>query len=180
MEELLKIDPTFNEGMFITKVNNIFIMLHSAIMMDDLNRVRHFLSDDLEKRYEKLLQSYNERNVRQMYDELNVKTTTIKDIQINEDSVIIRVDIISRYMDYLVDKNTGKFISGYNDHRIEKINRLELTKKVGASNYGVDKKCPGCGANINVNHSGKCPYCGTIFNTENYDWILTSIEVENI
>ena len=28
-----------------------------------------------------------------------------------------------------------------------------------------------------VNKNGKCEYCGTIFNAENYDWILTSIEV---
>lgn len=49
MNELLNIDKTFNEAMFITKVNNIFIMLHSAIMMDDLNRVRHFISYNLEK-----------------------------------------------------------------------------------------------------------------------------------
>ena len=178
MGELLKIDPTFNEGMFITKVNNIFIMLHSAIMMDDLDRVRHFISDNIEEKYESLLTSLNNRNVRQMYDELNVKSTSIKDIQINEDCVIIKVDITSRYMDYLVDKSTGKFISGFNDHRVEKIYHLEFTKKIGSKNYNIDKKCPGCGANIDINNNGKCEYCGSIFNTENYDWILTSIMVE--
>ena len=179
MDELLKIDNTFNEGMFITKVNNIFIMLHSAVMMDDLNRVRHFLSEDLAKKYEKVLEDLNSRNVRQMYDELNVKTTVIKDIIINDDRVTIKLEIISRYMDYLVDKTTGKFISGYNDHRVEKVNNLELTKRIGVSSYGVDKKCPGCGANINVNNNGKCEYCGAIFNAKDYDWILTNIIVES-
>ena len=178
MNELLKIDSSFNEGMFITKVNNIFIMLHSAIMMDNLDRVRHFLSSDLQKYYEELLKDLNKRNVRQMYDELNVKTTYIKDIVIKEDCVIIKVDIESRYMDYLVDKDTNRFISGYNDHRTQKTNHLELTKKIGSSIYGSVRKCPGCGANIDVNNNGKCVYCGSIFNTEKYDWILTSIIVE--
>lgn len=178
MNELLKIDPTFNEGMFITKVNNIFVMLHSSIMMDNLERVKHFLSEDVYLKYEDILKDLNSHNVRQMYDELNVKNTYIKDIEINDECVIIKVDITSRYMDYLIDKTTGKFISGFNDHRIEKTNHLELTKKRNASNYGIDKKCPGCGANIDVNNSGKCAYCGSIFNTENYDWILTSIIVE--
>lgn len=178
MNELLKIDPTFNEGMFITKINNIFIMLHSAIMMDDLDRVRHFISDKIEEKYDKLLKSLNDRNIRQMYDELNVKTTNIRNIQIRDDCVIINVDITSRYMDYLVDKSTGKFISGFNDHRVEKTYHLEFTKKIGSKNYNMDKKCPGCGANIDINNNGKCEYCGSIFNTENYDWILTSIMVE--
>lgn len=178
MNDLLKIDPTFNEGMFITKVNNIFVMLHSSVMMDNLERVKHFLSEDVYQKYDDILKDLNSRNVRQMYDELNVKNTYIKDIEIKEDCVIIKVDITSRYMDYLIDKTTGKFISGYNDHRIEKVNHLELTKKLGISSYKMDKKCPGCGANIDVNNNGKCAYCGSIFNTENYDWILTSIKVK--
>lgn len=178
MEELLKIDPTFNEGMFITKVNNIFVMLHSAIMMDDLNRVKHYLSDEIIEKYESLLQDLNRRHVRQMYDELNVKDTHLNNITINDDCVIIDVVINSRYMDYLVDKETGKFISGYNDHRIEKKYYLKFSKKRGAASYSMDKKCPGCGANIDVNNHGRCDYCGTIFDAKNYDWILTSIRVE--
>lgn len=178
MSELLKIDPDFNEGMFITKVNNIFVLLHSSIMMDNLDRVKHFLSEDVYKIFEDKLKDLNLRNVRQMYDELNVKETHIKDINIQDNCVIINVDITSRYMDYIVDKDSGKFISGFNDHRIEKLNRLEFTKKLGTNSYGIDKKCPGCGANINVNNNGKCDYCGTIFDAKNYDWILTSIDIE--
>lgn len=178
INDIIKIDPSFNEGMFITKVNNIFIMLHSAIMMDNLDRVRHYISDELEEKYNNLLRNLREHNRRQMYDELNVKTTTIKSLEIVDDSIIVKIDIVSRYMDYLVDKDTGKFISGFNDHRIEKINHLVFTKKIGKSYSGIDKKCPGCGATIDVNNNGKCEYCGAIFNTENYDWILSSIQVE--
>ena len=178
MNELLKIEPDFNEGMFITKVNNIFVLLHSSIMMDNLERVKHFLSEDVYKKIENKLNDLNSRNVRQMYDELNVKETHIKDINIQDNCVIINVDITSRYMDYIFDKDSGKFISGFNDHRIEKLNRLEFTKKLETNSYGIDKKCPGCGANINVNNNGKCDYCGTIFDAKNYDWILTSIDIE--
>ena len=178
MSELLKIDPDFNEGMFITKVNNIFVLLHSGIMMDNLERVKHFLSEDVYKKFEDKLNDLNSRNVRQMYDELNVKETHIKNVNIQDNCVIISVDITSRYMDYIVDKDSGEFISGFNDHRIEKLNRLEFTKKLDTNSYGIDKKCQGCGANINVNNNGKCDYCGTIFDAKNYDWILTSIEIE--
>ena len=179
MNDLLKIDPSFNEGMFITKVNNIFVLLHTGLMMDNLDRVKHFLSEDVYKKYEELLKDLNSRNVRQMYDELNVKETYIKDVIIEDNCVIIKVDVVSRYMDYLVDKDSGDFISGFNDHRVQKINHLELTKLRNAKGYNIDKKCPGCGANIDVNNNGKCDYCGRVFDTENYDWILTSIEVED-
>ena len=176
MDELLKVDNGFNEGMFITKVNNIFVMLHSAIMMDDLNRVKHFISDNVEEKYEKILNDLNKKNVRQMYDEMNVKTTSIDNIIIEENKAVIEVTIVSRYMDYLVDKDSGEFVSGINNRRVEKINHLVFEKIIGNSYTKIAQKCPGCGANIDVNKSGKCAYCGTIFDAENYDWILTSIE----
>ena len=50
MNELIKLDESFNESMFISKANNIFIMLHTAVMKDNLNRVRHFLSNEIEKK----------------------------------------------------------------------------------------------------------------------------------
>ena len=178
MEELLKIDPSFNEGMFITKVNNIFIMLHSSIMTNDLDRVRHFISSDLEEKYENIISELNKKNAIQMYDELNVKSTNIEDIIIEENKIIIKVELISRYMDYLIDKDTGNYISGINDRRVEKSNHLVFEKMIGANYTKIDKKCPGCGANIDVNKNGKCEYCGTVFNAENYDWILTSIDID--
>ena len=106
MDELIKYDSSFNEAMFITKANNIFIMLHTSIMMDDLDRVRHFISKKLEERYEALLNELNSQNVRQMYDELNVKTHTITGINIENNEAIISTTLVSRYMDYKIDKDT--------------------------------------------------------------------------
>ena len=176
MDELISIDKGFNKDMFITKVNNIFVMLHHSIMMDDLDRVRHFISKDLELKYENILKEYNNKNVRKMYDELNVKSTSIKNIIIEDNKAIIEVMIISRYMDYFIDKATGDYVSGINDRRVEKTNKLIFEKGIGNDYTSIARSCPSCNANIDVNSDGKCNYCGTIFNTEKYDWILTSIE----
>lgn len=180
MDELIKLDTSFNKSMFITKANNIFIMLHTAIMTDNLNRVRHFISYELEKKYENIIQEYNNKNLRKIYDELNVKTTEIKNIIIRDNKITINVEIISRYMDYFINKETGEYIRGEKNKRIEKLNHLVFEKIIDKNYQGIARKCPGCGANINVNSNGKCEYCGTIFNTEDYDWILTSIETNNM
>ncbi len=37
-------------------------------------------------------------------------------------------------------------------------------------------QCPNCGANMDINHSGKCDYCGQTYNQEDYDWVLKNIE----
>ena len=115
-----------------------------------------------------------------MYDELNVKTNNIKNIEVRDNEAIIKVEITSRYIEYFVSKDTGNYISGNNNRRIEKINYLVFKKTIGNKYNNIARSCPGCGANINVNTNGKCDYCGAIFDAENYDWILNSIETTNI
>ena len=41
---------------------------------------------------------------------------------------------------------------------------------------GIVRKCPTCGASMNINNSGECEYCHSIYNQEDYDWVLTKLE----
>lgn len=167
----------FNEAMFKTKVDNIFVKLYTCIMKGDLTDVRHFISEELYKNYINKINELISHNKRQMYDEINVKNTMIINRKILEDKEIIDVEIVSRYMDYIIDINTGDLISGDDTRRIERRNILRFEKKLNTKDFGIVRKCPGCGASINVNNTGKCEYCDTIFNLDDYDYILVSINV---
>lgn len=167
----------FNEAMFKTKVDNIFVKLYTCIMKGDLTDVRHFVSEELYNNYINKINELISHNKRQMYDEINVKNTMIINRKILEDKEIIDVEIVSRYMDYIIDINTGDLISGDDTRRIERRNILRFEKKLNTKDFGIVRKCPGCGASINVNNTGKCEYCDTIFNLDDYDYILVSINV---
>ena len=167
----------FNEAMFKTKVDNIFVKLYTCIMKGDLTDVRHFISEELYNNYINKINELISHNKRQMYDEINVKNTMIINRKILEDKEIIDVEIFSRYMDYIIDINTGDLISGDDTRRIERRNILRFEKKLNTKDFGIVRKCPGCGASINVNNTGKCEYCDTIFNLDDYDYILVSINV---
>jgi predicted lipid-binding transport protein (Tim44 family) len=169
-------DPTINNSMFLSKVDNIFILLYTGIMFDDLNRVKHKMTPELFEKYKEILDENNSKNVRQMYDELNVKTSSITNITKTEDKIIVKVMLICRYMNYLVDKTTLKFKSGNDDTREEHTLTLALEKRTDAKDIKVSMHCPACGSPANVNAYGVCPYCGTRFNTEDFDYILTNIE----
>ena len=112
-------DSTINNSMFLSKVDNIFILLYTGIMFDDLNRVKHKMTPELFEKYKEILDENNSKNVRQMYDEINVKTSSITNITKTEDKIIVKVMLICRYMNYLVDKTTLKFKSGNDDTREE-------------------------------------------------------------
>ena len=84
MDELLKIDSSFNEEMFITKVNNIFIKLMNAIMFKDLYSVKHFLNDELEAKYKVVIDNNIDENKTGSYEvkySLQVKNKIINKVR---------------------------------------------------------------------------------------------------
>ena len=176
IEELVNEDNTFSESAFISKVDNTFIMLFSSVMMQDMDRVKHKISDRLYSIYKDKVDELINNNERQMYDELNIKSTNIDYINKVSDKYVIGVTLVSRYMDYVIDKETNKYKRGINDHRIEVVYHLTFEKSIYAKNEGIIKKCPTCGASMDVNNTGKCIYCGSIYNTEKYDWVLVDIK----
>ena len=176
MKELEELDKSFSKSMFITKVNNIFVQLFTAVMTKNLDKIRHFIGENVEKEFDEKIKELKDNHQIQMYDELNVKDTRILNYQILDDKYVIKVELISRYMDYLIDEETKEYISGIDDHRIEKIYHLTFEKKRNAKEYKIVKMCPHCGNSIDLNQNGHCNYCGGIFDAENYDYILTSIK----
>ena len=168
----------FNEAMFKTKVDNIFVKVHTSIMKQNLSDVSHFISNTLEQELQNKINKLKNNNQRQMYDELNVKDTRILSRNIENDKEVVEVELISRYMDYIIDMGTGDLLSGDDTRRIEKRNILKFEKILNTKEIGIVRKCPGCGASISVNRTGKCEYCDTIFNQEDYDYILVSIDVK--
>lgn len=175
IEEYTKVDSSFSESSFISKVDNTFIMLLSAIMTDNMPRVKHKISDKLYNYYDNYVKRLNQNNQKQMYDELNVKSTYINEITEDENHYIIKVLLISRYMDYIVDKTSFKLLLGNNTSRIEKKNYLTFKKIKNFKTESIARVCPTCGANIDANSTGICPYCSSSYDAYNYDWILTEI-----
>ena len=143
-----------NEAMFKTKVDNIFVKVYTSIMKQDLSDVAHFIGDNLQNKLQIQIDNLKKRNQRQIYDELNVKNTYILNRIIQNDKEVVVVELISRYMDYIIDMDTGDLVSGVDTRRIEKRNILTFEKKLSVKDIGIVRKCPGCGASISVNTSG--------------------------
>ncbi len=163
------------ESELISKFSNIYIMLLYAIISNDINRVKHFLSDEMYEKYKSIIENNLQNKEIQMYDELNVKEIEIIDRVETTDYLEIKVKLISRYMDYVIDAETKKYKRGINDHRLEKVNYLTFKKSLKASSKELFT-CPNCGANLDVNFTGTCPYCKSVVSMENNDYILTSLE----
>lgn len=173
--KILKEDKDFSEAKFKAKADNIFIQLYTAVMKQDLTRIRHFLSEEVYVKFQEKVKTLNARNVIQIYGELNVSETRISRISENEKEFIIEVNLQTKYLDYQIDKKSKRMVSGNDQIRVEKNMILLFAKTKSAKSLGVARKCQGCGANMDLSFDGRCKYCGSIFKLEEYDWILKDI-----
>ena len=176
IDELREKDKNFDESMFLTKVANIFVKLLTCIMRQDAKDVAHFLTPSLRKDVEEKILEYKRQNRRQMYDELNVKDSKIISVEEKEDIYEIKVLLQSRYMDYIINLESGLKVSGDDTRRILVNYLLTFTKKKNTLEKKVIRRCPSCGSPMSVNTSGTCLYCHSVYNEDDYDWILTKIE----
>ena len=166
-----------NDSELISKFSNIYIMLLYSVMTNDIKRVKHFISDELYNKYKNIVDNHINNNETQMYDELNVYKINIESKEIVSNREIIKVKLISRYMDYIVDNKTKKIKAGVNTCRIEKTNYLVFERNINGLNNDLVYTCPNCGANLDINYNGICSYCKQNINLKDEDYILTSIEI---
>lgn len=175
INKLIQEDQNFSEAQFKAKVDNIFIQLYTSVMRQNLDKIKHFLSQEVIEKYTTKIEALSSKNQIQMYDELNVSDTDIINISEYEDRFEIEVSLLTKYYNYLLDKTTKKMIGGYPAYRDEKRVTLQLSKIKNAKSLGAARVCNSCGANMNINGNGKCEYCGATFELKKYDWILKNI-----
>ena len=177
LENLLKHDQDFSESKFKSKVENTFVQIKLSIVTGKIDKIDHFVNDEVYDKLKEIVQENINNNRIQIYDELNVAEVQILNIEELDDCFNIQVRVHSKALDYFIDKNTKKYLSGNNTSRTDRYTEITFTKAKDAKSFKVNRKCPSCGANIDVNSNGKCSYCHRIFNLEKYDWIITKMEL---
>ena len=84
-DELMKCEQNFNPDMFLTKVNNIFVLMMNGIMFQNLQNVTSWLNDSMRQKLLTMINDLKHNNLIQMYDELNVKNTYVRKVDILDD-----------------------------------------------------------------------------------------------
>ena len=172
IEKLRKLDPSFNEDVFVSKAKNIYLSMITCITERDITRAYASLKQEVRNKVAKRINDSLSKNEIRMYDELNVKEFDIKSVELTDDEYIIKAKLVSRYLDYYLNAETRSFLRGDREERVTKNNDLEFRCKRNHKDLSKVSHCPNCGGNVDYNYSGLCPYCRGQFPKEDYDFIL--------
>ena len=177
LENLIKLDPEFAESKFKSKVENTFVQIKLAMVTGKIDTIDHFVNDETFEKIKNKVEIDKANNRIQIYDELNVSNVEILNMEELDYCFKITVRVHSKALEYYIDRESKKYISGNNSSRTDRDTIIEYTKMKNADKLKVVRKCPACGAVIDVNLNGQCSFCHTIFNLEKYDWVITKMEI---
>jgi len=178
VEELTEKDETFSESEILSKASMTYMMLLNSVMIENLDRIKHKLGTAAYSNINNYIACLKERNQRKIYEEPIIKKTEIKEITENDKYYIVKIELYSKYISYIIDKKTEKILIGDKYKIIEQKNIMTFMKGKNSIEEEIIKKCPNCGASMDINSTGICQYCHKLYDTNSYDWILVNIERE--
>ncbi len=168
--------PKFSEDLFLKKVKTAFMEISAAWQLQDLARVRNYISDGIYQRFYtqfKMMSLLDQKNI---IKKLEIKSMMIVKVESDGDFDVIDVAISAEIDDKFISKKYPKLNSGGYEHFVE---YWSFIKKRGAVEKDIffSDNCPNCGAELpkNMGEVSCCSFCSSIVNSAEYDWILSEI-----
>lgn len=148
-----------------------FVDIQKAWMEFDYEKLRILCTDELYNSYKSQLEILKLKSGKNIMKEFNLERSNIICVTIIENNIVVKINMVVSFYDYVVNTNTEKVIRGNKDSKV--FNNYEMIFVKGVDSF--DKViCPGCGALADVNASGKCEYCNNVIVKESYDFVLSS------
>lgn len=172
-------DPDWNEDRFLDTAETIFFTVQEGWTKKELNICRPYLSDSVYNRFKKQLADLTRRGLRNVCENIVVGSTEIVKIEQDKQFDSITVKFRASMRDYKVDEKTGRVKEGSTAQTPPFTEFWTFVRKAGLKTREAhavqDKKCPNCGAPLEINESGVCKYCKANVVSGNFDWVLSKI-----
>ena len=168
--DLLDVSKYPEEKQLEIEAFNIYKRIQYAWMNFDEDALRALTTDEMYNMYlmqMDTLKVKNQKNI--MYDIKYLGSKIVDRKEENGQETIIINMQVSCY-DFIIDTTTNKPVRGM-PNKLNNYN-YELTFVKTSDNKELEI-CPGCGAPVKGNNSGKCEYCGSILISKNYTLVMS-------
>ena len=183
ISSLKETDPNFSEQAFREKVSNLYVQMQDAWQKKDFEPMRPYMTDALYTQFDRQLDELRESGQTNYVDRIAVLSVVFSGWRTDETNDTVVSLVNTRIVDYTLDDRTGKLVTG--SKTMEKFMTYEWTlirskgtktAAPGDTHETDAKRCPSCGAPLDVNQSARCPYCGSVVTARDFDWVISSIK----
>lgn len=172
-------DPDFDDTAFLGEVERAFFVVEQAWSERKPELSRSVMADSLWQQHKVQIDEYTAQGRHNALDGLSVGRASIIGAHHDQRYDTITVRILAASADYDVDDKSGRVVSGHRDIQqwtedwtFQRAG--DATTKVGGGTLA--RKCPNCGAPLDVDLAGVCSYCHAPIMGGAYDWVLSRID----
>lgn len=174
-------DPQFNENDFLADANRAFFTIQQAWTERKPDLSRQVMSDGIWQQHKFQIDQYLSGNKQNVLDNLAIQNSVVVAASSDDafDTVVVR--FFASCADYDIDLSDDKRkvlrgsteISDWAEDWIFNRSSKAVTKPDGGT---LRKKCPNCGAPLDLDLAGTCRYCQAPVMSGEFDWVLSRIE----
>jgi hypothetical protein len=187
LQRIKSSDPDFNPDGFMNKAKEIAERLQAAWSAGDMLPVRNYVSQGIFSRYRLQLElMMKDEKLRNVVGDYKIIKIRVGDMSASKSYDTLHVSIYAAARDVMVsadatDEQAAKVLKSATKAPFTEI--YSFTRKVGVktntSRDWLKGECPNCGyVPDNFSQVNKCSSCGSIYNSGEYDWVLSEITQE--
>jgi tellurite resistance protein len=172
-------DAAFDEERFLARARRAFEVAQRAWCAQDLEPLRHFVSDGVFERFSLQIEEQVANGWRQGMEGLRVTGTGLVHVSAGArfDTVTVRIGFAADI--HRVERASGERISGSRLPEKHFSECWSFVRHAGAESLEGDGllegRCPNCGATLAMNQSVKCSHCECLVKSGEFDWVLAEI-----
>ncbi len=179
MNQYKELDDQFDQAELQEKISNLYVQMQNCWQDKNLESLRPYFTDALFNQMNRSVETMKKLGQTNYVQRIAVLGVQLQGWYQEEGEDHILAVVRTRIVDFTLDDNSGKLISG--DRTKEKFMtyQWDLCRATGAKTKQVEGietvNCPNCGAPVSINETAKCPYCDSVITVENQDWVISSI-----
>lgn len=180
LAKLKEIDPMFDQQKFKTHVKKVFMAVQQGWTNRDQSICRPFMAEEVYQSHQMQIDNMKSQKIINVLKNIVVGSVDFARVDLEGEFHKMSVKIKAQMRDFKVKEDApDKPISGevnatepFTEYWVF-IRKSNLKTKVKDGIF--DRKCPNCGAPIDVSVAGKCKYCNATVINGDYDWVLSEI-----
>jgi len=182
--EISKYDNNFSKENFLEKAEDIFMKLQKAWSTNNMQSVRSFVSQGIYHRLNLQLKlMIEEEGLRNIMSDYKILDKELSGIHTHENYLTIHMKYNAKAKDITIpfeytekeiqdDLNDASYIQFTEVYSFTRKKNIQTNENKSIYNG----QCPSCGSVAeNLTDANKCESCGAIFNSGEYDWVLSEI-----
>jgi predicted lipid-binding transport protein (Tim44 family) len=174
-------DPAFNEADFLSDCNRAFFTIQQAWTERKPEISRQVMHDGIWQQHKFQIDQYVSQNKQNILENLAVQNTRVVSVSTDQSFDTVMVRFFASCADYDVELGGKKpkvvrgdrSVSDWAEDWIFQRKATAVTKPNGGT---MAKRCPNCGAPLELDLAGVCRYCRAPVMSGEFDWVLTRIE----